>query len=55
MKLEIDSNGRVKVYDVALKQWVWTQPVDAREGLHRGQFAASAPEPEKPAATSRKS
>lgn len=43
MNLERDRNGRVKVYDVALKAWIWTQMVDARQGIDRGQFLAAEP------------
>lgn len=38
-----DSAGRIAVYDVALDKMVMVQPVDAREGMERGQFLLDAP------------
>lgn len=45
VNFERDKNGRVKVYDIALSKWVWTQVIDARQGIERGQFSLSEPAP----------
>ena len=48
MQLERDKSGRVRVWDVALGKWVWTQPVDARQGIEGGAFAAVGPDDKPP-------
>lgn len=52
MALQRDEAGRIRVWDVALEEYVMTQPVDARFGIADGTFlpekpqkASKAPEP----------
>ena len=46
-ELKADHRGRVCVYCLATKKWIWRQPIDVKEGLKRGTMSVEGPKPTK--------